>query len=159
MSEHDFVYVVYIRTTPQAVWDALTDGHTTAAFWYGRTNESSWRVGDTVTFRAPSGEIDFTGEIYEADPPRRLRHGFLHPAPGPMHDEGNSVVTYDIAELEGGVVRLTLTHTGFPDPSVVRPGIGRGWPVILSGLKSLLETGRPLPDRLDIDHVVDCQPA
>jgi len=159
MSDTDFIYVVYIRATRQAVWDALTDGETTAAFWFGRTNESSWRVGDTVTFRAPGGAVDFTGEIYEADPPRRLSHGFLHPAPGPMHDEGNSVVTYDLAEAGDGVVRLTVTHTGFPVPSVVRPGIGRGWPVILSGLKSLLETGRPLPDQLDFGHVVDHQPA
>jgi uncharacterized protein YndB with AHSA1/START domain len=156
MSDPDFVYVVYIRATPQAVWDALTDGTSTRAFWYGRTNESSWRKGDTVTFCAPDGSIDFTGEIYESDPPHRLSHGFLHDAPGAMRDEGSSTVTYDIAPVENGVVRLTMTHSGFGAGSVVRPGVARGWPVILSGLKSLLETGAPLPERLDIAHVGDC---
>ena len=154
MTDPDYVYVVYIRATSQAVWDALTDGTTTAAFWYGRTTESSWKEGDTVTFRAPGGEIDFTGQIFEADPPRRLSHGFLHPAPGPLHDEGDTRVTYDIVDVESGVVRLTMTHSGFVAGSVIRPGIERGWPVILSGLKSLLETGAPLPEGLDIDHIV-----
>jgi uncharacterized protein YndB with AHSA1/START domain len=156
MTEPDYVYVIYIRASRQAVWDALTDGRSTAAFWYGRTTESTWLVGDTVTFRQPDGGVDFTGEIYECDPPHRLRHGFLHPAPGPMHDEGNSVVRYEIVEAEPGVVRLTMTHSGFPAGSIIRPGIERGWPVILSGLKSLLETGQALPERLDIDHVVAC---
>ncbi len=156
MSEPDFVYVVYIRASAHAVWDALTDGHSTASFWYGRTNESTWKKGDTVTFRAPSGAIDFTGEIYESDPPRRLSHGFHHGTPGPMRDEGNSRVTYDIAPVEDGTVRLTLTHTGFPEGSIIRPGIAKGWPVILSGLKTLLETGRPLPDMLDVEHVGSC---
>ncbi|MDB5737831.1 MAG: Activator of Hsp90 ATPase 1 family protein [Sphingomonas bacterium] len=156
MSDPDYVYVVYIRTSAQAVWDALTDGTSTAAFWYGRTTTSSWKVGDLVTFRAPGGAIDFTGEIYAADPPHRLCYGFLHPAPGPMHDEGNTIVTYDIEAVDGGVVRLTMTHSGFVGGSIIRPGIERGWPVILSGLKSLLETGEPLPDRLDIEHVVAC---
>ena len=158
MSDPDYVYVVYIRATPQTVWDALTDGHSTAAFWYGRTNESSWRAGDTVTFRRPDGGIDFSGEVFEADPPRRLSHGFLHPAPGPLHDEGDTRVTYDIVEVEAGVVRLTMTHSGFPAGSIIRQGVERGWPVILSGLKSLLETGRALPDMLDVEHVV-CDPA
>ncbi|WP_019831962.1 SRPBCC family protein [Sphingomonas sp. PR090111-T3T-6A] len=153
MNEPDFVYVIYIRASAQAVWDALTDGHSTASFWYGRTNESTWKKGDIVTFRAPSGEIDFTGEITESDPPHRLSHGFLHGAPGPMRDEGSSRVTYDITPVEDGTVRLTLMHSGFPEGSVIRPGIARGWPVILSGLKTLLETGRPLADMLDLEHV------
>lgn len=159
MSDPDYVYVIYIRATPQRVWDALTDGHSTANFWYGRTNESTWRTGDTVIFRRPDGGIDFSGEVFEADPPRRLSHGFLHPAPGPMHDEGDTRVTYDIVEVEAGVVRLTMTHSGFKAGSIIRPGVGRGWPVILSGLKSLLETGEALPDRLDVGHVVECDPA
>ena len=158
MSDPDYVYVVYIRATPQTVWNALTDGHSTAAFWYGRTNESSWQKGDTVTFRRPDGGIDFSGEVFEADPPRRLSHGFLHPAPGPLHDEGDTRVTYDIVEVDDGVVRLTMTHSGFPAGSIIRQGVARGWPVILSGLKSLLETGEALPDRLDVEHVV-CDPA
>jgi uncharacterized protein YndB with AHSA1/START domain len=153
VNDPDYVYVVYIRTSPQKVWDALTDGRSTAAFWYGRTNESGWQKGDRVTFRRPDGDIDFSGEVFEADPPRRLSHGFLHPAPGPMHDEGDSRVTYDIVEVEPGVVRLTVTHSGFPAGSIIRPGVERGWPVILSGLKTLLETGRALPDMLDVEHV------
>jgi uncharacterized protein YndB with AHSA1/START domain len=153
MADPDYVYVVYIRTTPQAVWDALTDGTSTASFWYGRTNESTWTKGDTVTFRRPDGGVDFSGEVFEADPPRRLSHGFLHPTPGPMHDEGDTRVTYEIAEVESGVVRLTMTHSGFVGGSIIRPGVARGWPVILSGLKSLLETGRALPEGLDFEHV------
>ena len=141
MSDPDFTHVIYIRATPQAVWDALTDGRSTARFWAGRTNESIWDKGAPLTFRAPDGSVDFSGEVLESDPPRLLRFTFHIPGPGPMHDEGPSVVTYAIAPSRD-LTRLTVTHAGFPDRSVVREGVMGGWPRILSGLKSLLETGR-----------------
>ena len=136
-----FIYTVYIRATPQAVWNALTDGVSTKKFWYGRTNKSDWKKGSPVTFIQPNGEIDFTGEVLESAPPERLAFTFLVPSGA---SEGPSRVAYDIA-LVDGVSRLTVTHDGFPAGSNVRKGISNGWPAILSGLKSLLETGEGLP--------------
>ena len=141
MSDPDFVHVIYIRATPEAIWDALTDGSSTAHFWAGRVNESSWHEGAPLTFRAPDGQVDFSGEVLESQPPRLLRFTFHITGPGPMHDEGPSEVTYRI-EPSRDLTRLTVIHSAFPTASVVREGVIGGWPRILSGLKSLLETGQ-----------------
>jgi uncharacterized protein YndB with AHSA1/START domain len=141
MSDPDYVYTIYIRATPQAIWDALTDGSSIAHFWAGRTNESSWKKGAPLIFKAPDGAEDFSGEVLESEPPHLLRFTFHLPGPGPMHDEGPSEVTYRI-EPSRELSRLTVTHSGFPDGSAVREGVQGGWPRILSGLKSLLETGQ-----------------
>jgi uncharacterized protein YndB with AHSA1/START domain len=141
MSDPDFIHVIYIRATPEAIWTALTDGGSSVHFWAGRTNESTWTTGAPLTMRAPDGGIDFTGEVLESDPPHLLRYTFHVSGPGPMHDEGPTEVCYRI-EPSNDVVRLTVTHSGFRDDSVVREGISGGWPRILSGLKSFIETGR-----------------
>lgn len=144
MTDPDYVHVIYIRATPQAIWDALTDGSSTAHFWAGRTNHSSWEKGAPLTFKASGdreGCVDFSGEVLESDPPRLLRFTFQLPGPGPMHDEGPSVVEYRI-EPSRDLTRLTVTHSGFPSGSKVREAVRGGWPRILSGLKSWLETGQ-----------------
>lgn len=148
MSEPSFVYVTYIRTTPEKVWEALTSPAFTEKFWYGRRIESDWKLGSSVasTFKS---EPDFSGEVLESEPPRRLVFTFrVADSRAAEHAEGYSRVAYDI-ERQGPVVRLCVTHDRFPDNSVVLRGVSRGWPAILSSLKSFLETGTPLPSDID----------
>jgi uncharacterized protein YndB with AHSA1/START domain len=144
MSDPDLVYVTYIVATPEALWRSLTDSDFIEKYWAGRRAETDWRTGSPVTYRRPDGGIDFVGEIRESDPPLRLAYTFhvQGPADG---DEGPSLVTFAIEPLTAEVVRLTVTHGGFPADSGVRAGVSHGWPGLLSGLKTLVETGRPMP--------------
>ena len=139
MSDPAFIYVIYIRAPRERVWAALTDPKQTVKYWFDTAIESDWKTGSAFAFHR-NGKIDVTGEILETDPPSRLVFSFLHDPQYPdSHAEGASRVVYDLAD-DNGQTRLTVTHDQFPDASVVRPGIAGGWPAILSGLKSLLET-------------------
>jgi uncharacterized protein YndB with AHSA1/START domain len=143
MADPAFIHVVYIRAPLQAVWDALTDPDQTAKFWFGTAITSAWTPGAPVTYTR-NGKVDVTGRVLEADPPRLLRYSFVHTDLYPAFKaEGESIVTYQL-ETEGEATRLTLIHDGFPVASGVRAGVSKGWAQILSGLKSLLETGRSL---------------
>ncbi len=144
MSESAYVYVSYIRATPQAVWSALTDGVSTKKFWYGRTHQSDWKKGSPLKFIQPNGDLDFEGEVLESDPPQRLVFTF-NTGSDEEKTAGPSRVTYDIA-LVDGVARLTITHDRFPANSAVRKGVSNGWPAVISGLKTLLETGDSIMD-------------
>ncbi|MFN3856182.1 MAG: SRPBCC family protein [Caulobacter sp.] len=137
MSDPAFVYVIYIRTTPEALWHALTDPDLREKYWFGRRSHSDWKTGSRHELRAPDGSLDFQGEVLESDPPRRLRYSFETASP-------TTTVTYELEPVEGSV-RLTVIHDGFPDNSEQRKGVSKGWPSILSALKSLLETGEATP--------------
>ncbi len=137
MSDPALVYVIYIRTTPQKLWEALTDPDMRPKFWFGRRSESDWKTGSKHVLTAPDGSIDFQGEVLESDPPRKLTYTFETASP-------TTNVTYLLEPVEDSV-RLTVTHDGFPDDSQQRKGVSNGWPAILSALKSLLETGEPTP--------------
>ncbi|MEQ9643377.1 MAG: SRPBCC family protein [Alphaproteobacteria bacterium] len=134
-----FVYAIYIKAAPEAVWRALTRPEFTEKFWWGRRFEGEWRQGASLTLRAPDGEPDFTSEVLECEPPRRLVYTF----DVTKSDEPASRVIYEI-ETVGDSVRLTVTHDHFLPDSKVRDGVANGWPGILSGLKTLLETGATL---------------
>lgn len=138
MNDPPFVYVIYIRAGREAVWLALTDPDLTARYWFGARVDSSWEIGSPVVMYDPRGALDFTGVVLESDPSGGLAFTFLEANIG--QDEGPSQVSFQIEVLDG-VVRLTLTHDGFPRGSLVRHGVAEAWPVILSALKSLLETG------------------
>ncbi|MBB4688949.1 uncharacterized protein YndB with AHSA1/START domain [Amycolatopsis jiangsuensis] len=142
-----FVYVTYIESTPERVWEALTDPEITARYWAHR-NESDWRPGSSwAHVRADdSGVSDVVGEVVEADPPRRLVTTWSDPA-GPEGQVPSQVV-FDIQPFQGSV-RLTVTHTDLADEKAHRDVSG-GWAVVLSNLKSLLETGKPLS--VDLRH-------
>jgi uncharacterized protein YndB with AHSA1/START domain len=149
MTKHEkpsFVYVTFIATTPEKLWHALTDGALTRKYWYGRRVESDWKVGSPVTFwyEAEGGEaVSDRGIVLESNPPRRLSYTFHVEFVDELRDEHPSRVTFDI-ELKGKDVKLTLTHDEFEPGSKILEGIRSGWPAILSSLKSLLETGKPL---------------
>ena len=140
----DFVYVTYISTTPEKVWSALQDAEMTKLFWGRARNVSDWQVGSTWTHGSSDDPavIDVTGTIVESEPPKRLVVTWQSAKAPP--GEPASRVTY-LIESVFGAVRLTVTHDELVADSVMHKGVSTGWPAILSSLKSLLETGQPMP--------------
>lgn len=141
MSKPSFVYVIYIASTPEKVFRALTSTEMSKQYWSGNYVESDWKAGSTFALRLPRHEKqDITGEVLEFDPPRRLAYTF-HPHHGGMEDEGASRVVFEI-EAHEDQVKLTVTHDGFEVGSKVLESVSRGWPHVLSSLKSYLESGK-----------------
>ncbi|WP_238431620.1 ArsR/SmtB family transcription factor [Streptomyces cavernae] len=138
-----FVYVTYIESTPEAVWRALTDAELTASYW-GHSNVSDWRPGSRWEHRRTdgSGIADVVGTVLESEPPTRLVTVWADPADEDNPDK-QSRVTFDI-HPHADIVRLTVTHEDLPDETA-RGEVALGWPAVLSNLKSLIETGSPLP--------------
>jgi uncharacterized protein YndB with AHSA1/START domain len=142
MSKPEFVYVTYIETTPEKLWDALTQSDFTRLYWFGTEVRSDWKVGSPFAL-VTNGATTDTGEILEADRPRRLSYTFKHVLDPEMSKERASKVVFTL-EPFGKLVKLTLTHEDFVAGSLLLDGISKGWPAILSALKSLLEKGTAL---------------
>lgn len=139
----DFVYVIYIQTTPEKLWDALTNPEFTRQYWFGIDVISDWKVGSPMTYLA-SGQPHVEGKVLAAERPKLLSYTFRD-ASGEASKEPPTKVTLELEPEEGtDTVRLTVTHTDFVPGSKHRPSISQGWPAVLSGLKSLLETGKAL---------------
>lgn len=135
-----FVYVTYIRSTPQKVFDAITRPEIARRYW-GHENVSEWKVGSPWQHvRADEQRtVQLVGKVVETAPPTRLVITWASPAQAGNPD-ATSRVSFDIAEYEG-MVRLTVTHDELEAGSGMASGIQKGWPIVLSSLKSLLETG------------------
>lgn len=142
MSRPEFVYVTYIQTTPEKLWDALTSSEFSRAYWFGTELRSDWRVGSSFAL-VNDGTTTDIGEVLEYDPPRRLSYSFQHVWKDELRNEKPTKVVFAI-EPHGTLVKLTLTHEGFADAAKLLDAVSKGWPAILSGLKSLLETGTAL---------------
>jgi len=134
-----FVYVVYIVSTPEKVFAALTDEKTSAQYWSGNSVVSDWKIGSPFALKLKPGMHDVVGKVLAFDPPRRLAYTF-HPHHDGLEREGPSRVAFEIEPL-AGQVRLTVTHDEFPAGSASFEQVSKGWPHVLSSLKSLLETG------------------
>jgi len=143
MAESQFVYVTYIRTTPEKLWKALTEPEFTRRYWMATTQESEWKPGASWKILFADGRMADSGEIVEIDPPRRLALKWRNEIFPEMTAEGYSRLTYEL-ELTGEAVKLTVTHTMDKSESKFIKAVSGGWPMILSGLKSLLETGKSL---------------
>lgn len=143
MGNPAFVYVTFIAATPERVFDALTNAELTKDYWVRHRNASpDWRPGsrwEHQDYDDPS-RVDIVGEVVVNDPPRRLVVTWHTPS----GDGEESRVTY-LVEPHEGVVKLTVTHDGLVPGSEMDRGIRGGWPVVLSSLKTLLETGHALP--------------
>jgi len=139
MSKPEFVYTTYIETTPEKLWEALTNSEFSKRYWFGTEVRSDWKVGSPFAL-VTDGKTSDTGEILEADPPRRLSYSFKHELFEEMRNEPATKVVFTI-EPHGNIVKLTVTHEGFAEGSKLLGAVSQGWPAILSGLKSLLETG------------------
>lgn len=137
-----FVYVTFVESTPERVWDALTDADLTAEYW-GHSNVSEWQVGSRWEHRRTdgSGIADVVGTVLESTPPRRLVSTWT--LPGSEETEDSSRVTFEI-EPYGEIVRLTVIHENLAD-AAERETASAGWAAVMSNLKSLLETGHVLP--------------
>ncbi|HEX2085356.1 MAG TPA: metalloregulator ArsR/SmtB family transcription factor [Solirubrobacteraceae bacterium] len=142
MSTHTSVYELYIRTTPERLWQAITDGELTRQYYFGSPIDSEWTPGARFEMTSPDGgEVWVDGELLEVDPPRRLVQTFQAHWNAEMDQEEPSRVTWEI-EQRGDACRLRVTHEGLSEAAARQ--VGGGWPQILSGLKTLLETGEPL---------------
>ncbi|HEY3180476.1 MAG TPA: SRPBCC family protein [Casimicrobiaceae bacterium] len=143
MANDRFVYVTYIRTTPQKLWDALTKPEFTRAYWYDCHHESRWEKGAEWRLLAPEQRLTDSGEILEIDPPRRLVVSWRNEISAELKAEGYSRCTFEIEAVDDAV-KLTVIHEIDKPKSKLIAGVSEGWPSILSSLKSLLETGESL---------------
>lgn len=147
MNKPQFVYVSYIATTPEKLWEALTDSRYTEKYFFGTAIKSDWQVGSTVSYLRNDEVTDY-GTILKCEPLRLLSFTWNH-TNDPTNRKEPSIVTFVLNELES-TVRLTLKHenlepTDLVDRDDTFEGLNNGWPAILSNLKSLLETGNTLP--------------
>jgi uncharacterized protein YndB with AHSA1/START domain len=142
MPKPEFIYISYIETTPEKLWEALTDGDFTERYWFGMRLRSDWKPGSTFEMVRSDGTISDAGKVVECDPPRRLAYTFINLS-DTYRDELVPLATF-VLEPHGKLVKLTLTHQGFTEGGKFLLGVSKGWPAILSGLKTILETGKPL---------------
>ena len=152
MKKPDYVYVTYIATTPEKVWQALVDTDVTRQYWVdptvgcARVNVSDWKPGSRWEHQRidEARTVDIVGKVVESTPPRRLVFTWARPA-DEADESKHSRVAFDIEPCGDGLVRLTVTHDDLERDPEMLTGISGGWPKVLSNLKTLLETGRALP--------------
>ncbi len=139
MSKPEFVYVIYIQSTPEKIWQALIDPEMTKEFWGRHHNRSDWKPGSEWRHENydDASDVAVAGTVIESAPPHRLVLTWARPDHADI-----SRVTFDIDEFMGSA-RLTVTHSELS--AAMLRNIGAGWPAVLSSLKSLLETGASLP--------------
>ena len=142
MSKPTFVYVTYIAASPERVWEALTRPDLSEKYWFGYRVTAGGKAGERMTAVNPAGRLAHDDPIIESDPPRKLVYGWK-PLYKDMPDERPSRVTF-LLEPFKGQTRLTVTHDEFEDGSRIFGMISKGWPAVLSSLKSFLEMGRGL---------------
>ena len=142
MSKPEFVYVIYIQSTPEKVFEALTDEKMSEQYWVGNRVVSDWKIGAPFALKLKREQKDVTGKVLEFDPPRRLAYSF-RPAHAGMEAEPPSRVTFEL-EPQKDQVKLTIIHDNFEPGSKAFERVSRGWPLVLSSLKSYLETGKVL---------------
>lgn len=143
MDQSEFVYVIVIRTTPEKLWQGLTEPEFTRKFWVGTVQECDWKIGSPWKMLAPDGRVADAGEVVEIDPPRKLVLTWQNHLFAELTAEGFSRMTYTLEPM-GSSVKLTVTHTIDRGDSKLVKAVSNGWPSLLSSLKSLLETGEAL---------------
>jgi uncharacterized protein YndB with AHSA1/START domain len=135
-----FVYVTYIRTTREKLWQALTDPTFLQQYWLSAKPQAEWKLGGKWKIVFTDGRLADSGEIAEFDPPRRLAIRWRHELMAELNAEGWSLCTMEL-EDKSGSVKLTITHSMERENSKLIGAVSHGWPQIMSNLKSLLETG------------------
>lgn len=142
MEKPQFVYVTYIRTTPEKLWQALTDPEFTQKYFCSTRHESEWKKGASWKMIAADGAVSDSGEVLEIEPQRRLVLKWRNEFRPELRDEGYSRMTYEL-EQQGDMVKLTVMHQ-CDKAGKFLAAVSNGWPMILASLKSMLETGEPL---------------
>lgn len=136
MSAPKLVYVSQIRTTPAKLWEALTQNEFIRQYWFGSENHSTWKEGDPIEGFNDEGQREWKGTILKSVPESEVVFTFDH-----LVEEPPSRVTFKIDPQAAGMVQLTITHDEFQEVSPIRERVKNGWPKIVEGIKSLLETG------------------
>ncbi len=137
------VHVTYIKTTPERLWQALTDGTVTSRYYFNGTVKSDWKPGSPYRFTDPKGELQIEGEVVEADRPRKLVTTFRAVWDDEVRKDKSSMATFEIEPM-GDVCKLTVIHSGFEGETATYHQVSGGWSMIAASMKSLLETGEPL---------------
>ena len=137
--------MTYIRTTPEKLWKALIDPEFTRRFWNETWQDCEWKPGATWRLMIPDGRVADAGEVVEIEPQRRLVLRWRNEFMPELREEGYSRMTYEI-EKKGESVKLTVIHEMERGGSKLIDAVSGGWPMILSSLKSLLETGQALEE-------------
>jgi uncharacterized protein YndB with AHSA1/START domain len=148
MSKSEFVYATYIKTTPEKLWNALTNAEFAKQYWFGARCECDWKVGSSWKLHFPDGQVADAGEIVECNPPKRLVIRWLNEWNPEFKAEGYSLCVFEI-EPADGAVKLTVTHGMEREGSKFIQGVANGWPKVLSNLKSLLETGQVVLEKTE----------
>jgi len=143
MDKSRFVYVTYIRTTPEKLWQALIDPTFTRRYWAETWQDSTWQPGASWKLMIPDGRIGDQGQIIEIEPHKRLVLSWRNEFKPEMKEEGFSRLTIAL-EQQGDTMKLTLLHEMDRKDSKLIEGVSSGWPMILASLKSLLETGESI---------------
>lgn len=140
MTKSSFVYVTYIRTTPEKLWEALTDSQLVRKYWFEATIECGWKRGSPWKMLFPDGRIADMGEILEIDPPRSVVIRWQNEWKLEFKAEGPTRCTIELQPVDHAV-RLTITHEIDRPESELIKALSAAWPITISNLKSLLETG------------------
>jgi uncharacterized protein YndB with AHSA1/START domain len=143
MSDQTFVYITYIRTTPEKLWQALIDPEFTRLYWCGCWQDSTWEPGASWALNLPDGRVGDSGRVLEVDKPRRLVLEWRNEFRPELREEGYSRCVFELEPMDD-TVKLTVTHSIPVEKSKFIGAVSTGWPVILSSLKSILETGKTL---------------
>jgi uncharacterized protein YndB with AHSA1/START domain len=143
MADSRFVYVTYIRTTPEKLWDALTKPEFTRLYWAGTYHDTTWEQGSSWKLKFEDGRVADSGLVIEIDKPRRLVLKWQNQFKPELNAEGYSTCTFELSP-QGETVKLSIVHEIDKPESKLIQGVSGGWPKFISSLKSLLETGSPL---------------
>jgi uncharacterized protein YndB with AHSA1/START domain len=139
----DHVYSVFIQAPPERVWQAITDGNETTRYYYGTRVDSTWQPGAPLTYAYRDGSIAADGIVLEVDPPNRVTMSF-HARWDPAIEAEGPVEMAWVLEAQGEATKLTVTTSGLVEGSRTAADFGGGIVYIVSGLKTLVETGRPM---------------
>lgn len=146
MSELNYVYVTVIAAPPDRVWQGLTTAEFTQQYWHSTRVKSDWKEGSKIEFfvDGENGErVGCEGTILKVDHPNEMSYTWSFPNNPVVKDEPPSRVTFTLEE-KGGNTILTIVHDRFPEGSKMYESVSQGWPLVLAGLKTLLETGKAI---------------
>lgn len=136
---------IIIKAPPERVWEAITTPEFTSRYYYGSALATDLTVGSPFNYAMPNGSPVIEGQVVESDPPNRLVHTYRSLWP-PMNEDAPTTVTWELQPMPGGVTRVTVIHADFAGETATYQGLqSGGWAWILSNMKTLLETGEPMP--------------
>lgn len=142
--ESRLVFQIYIRATAETIWKAITETEFRRQYFFGSTIESDFKPGSPLKSVSPDGELWSDDTVLECEPPHVLSHTWRSLWDEDAADEPESRVTWRVEPQDGGICKLTVTHDRLEASPATARGVSGGWAFIISGLKSVLETGQPL---------------